>query len=174
MDALGLAFSQLASPGVLAAAFGGVLWGILGGALPGISPSIAMALLLPFTVGLDPTNAIVLLASTWFLEDRTGPPSQRELADHAGTDAMMTSQVLRSLEADGLVERRPDPHDARVKRLRTTEAGRTVAASALAVIDELDRRFFGPAGDRAELVELLRALAGRDDEGNLLDPTAPD
>jgi putative tricarboxylic transport membrane protein len=48
-----------------AAAFGGVAWGILGGALPGISPSITMALLLPFTYGLDPTIAIVMLASTY-------------------------------------------------------------------------------------------------------------
>jgi putative tricarboxylic transport membrane protein len=48
-----------------AAAFGGVAWGILGGALPGISPSITMALLLPFTYGLDSTIAIVMLASTY-------------------------------------------------------------------------------------------------------------
>ena len=47
------------------AAFAGVAWGILGGALPGISPSITMALLLPFTYGMDPTVAIVLLASTY-------------------------------------------------------------------------------------------------------------
>ena len=47
------------------AAFGGVAWGILGGALPGISPSITMALLLPFTYGMDPTVAVVLLASTY-------------------------------------------------------------------------------------------------------------
>ena len=47
------------------AAFAGVTWGILGGALPGISPSITMALLLPFTYGLDPTTAVVLLAATY-------------------------------------------------------------------------------------------------------------
>jgi putative tricarboxylic transport membrane protein len=47
------------------AAFAGVAWGILGGALPGISPSITMALLLPFTYGMDPTVAVVLLASTY-------------------------------------------------------------------------------------------------------------
>ena len=47
------------------AAVAGVAWGILGGALPGISPSISMALLLPFTYGMDPTSAIVLLASTY-------------------------------------------------------------------------------------------------------------
>ncbi len=65
MDSFYLALSQLASVGVIVAAFGGVLWGIFGGALPGISPSIAMALLLPFTVGMDPTTAIVLLASVY-------------------------------------------------------------------------------------------------------------
>jgi putative tricarboxylic transport membrane protein len=47
------------------AAIGGCLWGIFGGALPGISPSIAMALLLPFTYGMPPAVAIVLLASVY-------------------------------------------------------------------------------------------------------------
>lgn len=65
MDAFLAALNQLASFSVLLAAFGGVLWGIFGGALPGISPSIAMALLLPFTVGLAPTTALVLLASVY-------------------------------------------------------------------------------------------------------------
>jgi putative tricarboxylic transport membrane protein len=46
-------------------AIAGVAWGILGGALPGISPSIAMALLLPFTYGMEPASAIVLLASVY-------------------------------------------------------------------------------------------------------------
>ncbi len=50
---------------VAPAAFAGVAWGILGGALPGISPSITMALLLPFTYTLDSAVAIVLLASTY-------------------------------------------------------------------------------------------------------------
>jgi putative tricarboxylic transport membrane protein len=65
MDALLQALGSLSSAWVVAAAFGGVLWGILGGALPGISPSIAMALLLPFTVGMPPTVALVLLASVY-------------------------------------------------------------------------------------------------------------
>ena len=50
---------------LIAAAFGGVAWGIIGGALPGISPSIAMALLLPFTTALDPAAGIVMLASVY-------------------------------------------------------------------------------------------------------------
>jgi putative tricarboxylic transport membrane protein len=57
--------SALVSTPIVPAAFGGVAWGILGGALPGISPSITMALLLPFTYGLEPTVAVVLLAATY-------------------------------------------------------------------------------------------------------------
>src|ERR687895_548497 len=59
------AWQALTTSWAIPASFIGVLWGIFGGALPGISPSIAMALLLPFTYGMDPTTAIVLLASVY-------------------------------------------------------------------------------------------------------------
>ena len=49
MTELALAWKALAAGWTIPAAFAGVAWGIVGGALPGISPSIAMALLLPFT-----------------------------------------------------------------------------------------------------------------------------
>ena len=59
------ALTTLVTTPIGPAAFAGVAWGILGGALPGISPSITMALLMPFTYGMDPTVAVVLLASTY-------------------------------------------------------------------------------------------------------------
>ncbi|MBL8671655.1 MAG: tripartite tricarboxylate transporter permease [Alphaproteobacteria bacterium] len=65
MHELAIAWSALTSTWAVPAAAVGVVWGIFGGALPGISPSIAMALLLPFTYGLDPVTAVVLLASTY-------------------------------------------------------------------------------------------------------------
>lgn len=52
-------FSSLAAIAV------GVLWGIIGGMIPGINASIAMALLLPFTWGMDPINAIMMLAGVY-------------------------------------------------------------------------------------------------------------
>ncbi len=64
MDAILTSLSDLEFYLVLAAILG-VAWGIVGGALPGISPSITMALLLPFTYALEPSIAIVLLASTY-------------------------------------------------------------------------------------------------------------
>ena len=61
LDAINLLLTTSIAPMAIA----GVAWGILGGALPGISPSISMALLLPFTYGMEPGPAIVLLASTY-------------------------------------------------------------------------------------------------------------
>src|SRR5215213_8218675 len=65
MDILSESFSiLLTTPAILMACIG-VAWGIVGGALPGLSPSITMALLLPFTYALSPISAVVLLASTY-------------------------------------------------------------------------------------------------------------
>ena len=47
------------------AAVGGLVWGVLGSSMPGMSASITMALLLPFTYTLEPTLAIVMLASCY-------------------------------------------------------------------------------------------------------------
>ncbi len=47
------------------AAIGGLIWGVVGSSMPGMSASITMALLLPFTYTLEPTLAIVMLASCY-------------------------------------------------------------------------------------------------------------
>ena len=65
MDALLSLLSHFSDINLILAATLGVVWGIIGGAMPGISPSITMALLLPFTYALQPSTAIVLLASTY-------------------------------------------------------------------------------------------------------------
>jgi putative tricarboxylic transport membrane protein len=65
LNDLFVAFANSLTTPIVPAAFAGVAWGILGGALPGISPSITMALLVPFTYSLDPGVAVVLLASTY-------------------------------------------------------------------------------------------------------------
>jgi len=65
MQGLEIALMTLVTTPAVFAAVAGVAWGIVGGALPGISGSITMALALPFTYGMDPTTAIILLASTY-------------------------------------------------------------------------------------------------------------
>ena len=71
----------------------------------------------------------VLLASTWWLCENAEPPRQRDLAEHAGTDPMMTSQVVRALEAKGLLVRGVDPDDRRAWRLTVTREGSTLRAA---------------------------------------------
>jgi DNA-binding MarR family transcriptional regulator len=103
----------------------------------------------------------VLLATVWWLT-RTGgeQPSQRQVADHASTDVMMTSQVLRALEARGLVVRHGDPANARVRRLAVTAQGAALAQRAITVVEDADRRFFSGVDDRSDLLPILRHLAG--------------
>jgi DNA-binding MarR family transcriptional regulator len=99
--------------------------------------------------------------STWYLGrggGRSGP-SQREVADHAEADVMMTSQVLRTLEKRGLVTRGADAADARVKRLAVTPEGAKLARRAQGVVEQADRAFFAAVGDRPALLSHLQELA---------------
>lgn len=107
----------------------------------------------------------VLLASTWWLATHDiddGLPSQRQVADHAAADVMMSSQVLRALERRGLLIRGPDPADARVKRLDVTAGGAALAQRAVAVVEAADAAFFGRSTDPERLLAVLRELAEPD------------
>jgi DNA-binding MarR family transcriptional regulator len=103
----------------------------------------------------------VLLASLWWLEDHEPEaPTQARLAEQAGTDPMMTSQVLRKLEARGLLERASDPNDTRARRLHLTPAGRDLIARALADVERADVDYFAPLANRHEaFIEALATLA---------------
>jgi DNA-binding MarR family transcriptional regulator len=105
----------------------------------------------------------VLLASLWWLgEHEPQPPTQAELAAQAGTDPMMTSQVLRKLEARGLLDRTADARDTRARRLRLTPAGRELVARALADVEHADADYFAPLAGRHEaFLQALGALAPR-------------
>ncbi|MEH0449283.1 MULTISPECIES: MarR family winged helix-turn-helix transcriptional regulator [unclassified Streptomyces] len=100
----------------------------------------------------------VLLACTWWLNSQGEHPNQLALARQAGTDVKMTSQVLRTLERKGLVERETDPGDTRAKRLRVTDTGAELAPRAIAAVELADARFFEPV-PVDEAVSLLRRLA---------------
>jgi DNA-binding MarR family transcriptional regulator len=102
----------------------------------------------------------VLLASLWWLARVAGEtPSQRRVADHAGTDPMMTSQVLRLLERRSLVSRVGHPTDSRARQLDVTDDGAALAVRAIAVVEAADADFFEPASGRRPLMEFLRTLA---------------
>jgi DNA-binding MarR family transcriptional regulator len=107
---------------------------------------------------LDLTHVqFVLLACTWWLNEQGEHPSQIALAAQAGTDIKMTSQVLRSLERKGLVEREVDASDTRARRLHVTRNGARLAPRAIAVVEQVDADFFAdvPAPDALRVLRRL-------------------
>jgi DNA-binding MarR family transcriptional regulator len=110
---------------------------------------------------LDLTHVqFVLLAVLWWLVNERGErPTQRALAEQAGTDPMMTSQVVRALERKKLVARRRHPNDSRAIELDLTAAGRRLALKAIGVVERADRDFFAAAPDAERLADPLIALA---------------
>jgi DNA-binding MarR family transcriptional regulator len=98
----------------------------------------------------------VLLACAWWLHEQGAEPNQQVLALQAGTDVRMASQVIRTLETKGLLERHVDPVDTRAKRLRPTPAGVELARRAITVVEQVDADVFGDAGD--DLLAALRRM----------------
>ena len=97
--------------------------------------------------GLTHVQFVLLASLTWLAAG--GPVSQRQLADHAATDPMMTSQVLRALEQRGLVERLPHPSDGRALALAVTSHGRALANQAKVAVEACDAAFFAALGKDA-------------------------
>ena len=111
------------------------------------------AALQPF--GLTHVQFVLTASLTWLGAD--GPVMQRELADHAGTDPMMTSQVVRTLVERGLVERSSHPDDGRAWALSVTPRGRELVNRAIVAVEACDDEFFGRLGRRR--VSFTRSLA---------------
>ena len=63
---LAFGFSIAISPLNLLYCFTGVVFGIVVGALPGLGPSAGIAILLPFTFGMNPTAGIIMLAGIYY------------------------------------------------------------------------------------------------------------
>ncbi|RMI35786.1 MarR family transcriptional regulator [Nocardia stercoris] len=101
------------------------------------------AALAPFD--LTHVQFVLLATLTWLTGRSAGEPvMQRDLAEFAATDPMMTSQVLRALEQKGLIERRDHPTDRRAKSLVPTPTGAALANRAVVVVEACDREFFAP------------------------------
>jgi DNA-binding MarR family transcriptional regulator len=108
--------------------------------------------------GLTHVQFVLLASLAWLGPDEE--VTQTELAGFARTDIMMTSQVLRALEAKGLVTRERHPKDGRARIIRATEEGVALASRANRGVESIDRDFFGRLGaQRAEFTAALAALA---------------
>ncbi|HYW51131.1 MAG TPA: MarR family transcriptional regulator [Gemmatimonadaceae bacterium] len=92
---------------------------------------------------LDLTTAQyhLLVAAAW-LGARQPAVRQSDIATHANLDAVMTSEVLRTLERRGLVERTAHPTDRRAKAIIVTASGGAIADKAARLVDAIEAKFF--------------------------------
>lgn len=107
-------------------------------------------------LGLTHTQFFLLGAVGWLTKANGAAPKQREVAEFAKLDKVMTSQVTRALESDGLLLRKDDPIDSRAWRLELTAKGRQQLTEAVALVRGVDVRFFGKDAER--LRDLLAGL----------------
>ncbi|WP_193088009.1 tripartite tricarboxylate transporter permease [Advenella sp. FME57] len=72
IESLVTGFGLVLHPYVLLALFGGTIVGYIIGAMPGLGPSLGVALLVPFTYGVDPVVAMVGLVGLYMAAEYAG------------------------------------------------------------------------------------------------------
>ncbi|MNN69545.1 DNA-binding transcriptional repressor MarR [compost metagenome] len=99
-----------------------------------------------------------LLRSCQDLNERKGPlgVTQTQIAQSSYSDPMMASEVLRTLEKKGYVNRIPHPQDTRAKLIQLTESGVNAVERANEIVMEAERLFFSKLGP--EMNDFVRQL----------------
>ena len=92
--------------------------------------------------------------------DRSSMRTQAALADAIGADKTRIIRTLDDLQADGHIERRPDPDDRRVRLLAITASGRAVKAAAQDDIQAGEERWLGELAvdERRVFLDVLQRL----------------
>lgn len=96
-----------------------------------------------------------LLASLLWLSIHEKLVTQTMIARSAKLDIMMTSQVLRSLERRGFVERKAHPSDTRAKILLLTKKGKELIWKAVPAVEKADDIFFSSLGAKSSQFKKL-------------------
>lgn len=110
------------------------------------------------TLGLTHPQFVLLASVGWLTRDKADI-SQVDLARHCGTDITMTSQVLRSLEQKGYLERYQQPGNERSKFPRVTAKGAALIEQAIPLVEAVDHAFFKRLGpDTQKCVEIWQRL----------------
>ena len=107
----------------------------------------------------------------WFSDARTGllghiareGTRQAALIERMAISKQAVQQLLDGLEAEGVVERLPDPRDGRGKLVRFTSKGRSALRDGDRIKQEIEKRWIERIGHErfSSLMDALRALDAR-------------
>lgn len=104
-----------------------------------------------------------VLAPLYGLTRDGSRPSQRQLADLTGLDAVYISKLVRALERQGLVTRAASAADPRAVELSLTEQGIETSQRTIQLVHDMRDQLTAPLGGNdsgrtAELAAMLREL----------------
>jgi DNA-binding MarR family transcriptional regulator len=115
--------------------------------------------------GVTPVQYLLLSGLHELAGAAAGAVKQADLARHCGTDPMMTSQVLRTLQKCGLVRRATHDDDGRAVALAITSDGTKVVQKAASGLNDADAQFHKPVaayGDAfGDALQLLNGVKPR-------------
>jgi len=101
----------------------------------------------------------VLIAGIRYLSERGKEVSQKNLADHASTDQMTTSTVVRTLIQKKYVDRKSSETDTRMKLLSLTNLGMKILKKSIKEVQEIDEIIFSiPGKEQAKWMQLLKRI----------------
>ena len=106
-------------------------------------------------LGIGPRDFLLMR----FVESSDGQ-SQQALADQLGIPPSRMVALVDHMEEMGLMERRPDPEDRRVRRLFLTRAGRSVLEKAGKIAIDYETQLCAGINrkEREQLIDLLQRL----------------
>lgn len=89
------------------------------------------------------------------------PTSQLLLAHRLGIDKTAMTYVIDALEAEGLVERRANPRDRRIREVLPTDGGRALLGQARVALQDVERALMHDldVGEQTQLRRLLARVA---------------
>lgn len=107
----------------------------------------------------------VILATVAWMTRGGDKTSQAEIGKQAGLDPNTTSQILRSLQIKGLIQRSPG-RDERSKHPLMTEAGSKLLTLTLPAVEKADAHFFSKVDMHQEYAhKALQVLAAVAEKG---------
>jgi DNA-binding MarR family transcriptional regulator len=106
-------------------------------------------------IGIDPREFLLLR----FVAVSEGQ-SQQALAERLAVPPSRMVALVDHLEETGLIERRPDPEDRRVRGLHLTRKGRTTLQRAFKIALDFEQRLCAGLSrdEREQLIDLLQKL----------------
>lgn len=108
-------------------------------------------------INLTHTQFVILAALGWLLKN-SKHVTQKEIAHHSNTDRMMVSKVLRTLQKNGLIERREHQMDTRAKCVFLTDKGAKTLQHAVTIKNRANHLFFDKLEDQQHFKSALQQI----------------